>query len=397
MAEKQQQQQQQQQQSALERETELSTDVSSDSESGYSITIRESDSEAEAEAEAKAEDDNSELARRDTDTLRDAERLFPWHGDQLALAERLRKSIELRDPDGNQLELLISLCKAFIFQKLIKDVYTSALVHFLSVLGINEEMGRLRTANDYSYMLAGMVYNIRVLAVESLLPSSCRASQGEAELDEFLEQRKASLADGSYGPMSTMISLLAYGKHIALNHGNAGMIDWPSEEVMTLHGQRIYMEKFRKMVHDVIDKAEHILWEELMWCSSKQERFEIPLDEVEDDVTFTKRGFSFTSKLENGLDKGLDWMLERMMKSDKGRKLRGNTAWQRSKVKQYSKSVDKFRELLLFLVHLTGGQLARGPEITSLRFKNGFFQDRNIFIISGQATTVTRYNKSQLQ
>jgi len=30
--------------------------------------------------------------------------------------------------------------------------------------------------------------------------------------------------DGTHTPMSTMISLLTYGKYIAMNEGNAGMI-----------------------------------------------------------------------------------------------------------------------------------------------------------------------------
>ena len=85
-------------------------------------------------------------------------------------------------------------------------------------------MGRLRTANDYSYVLAGLVYDIRVLAVEYLLPSQERKEQSEAEIDAFLEKRRGFLADGSYSPMSSMLSLLAYGKNLALNHGNASMV-----------------------------------------------------------------------------------------------------------------------------------------------------------------------------
>jgi hypothetical protein len=37
------------------------------------------------------------------------------------------------------------------------------------VLGIDGEMGRLRTAKNYSFMLAGMVYGVRVLGIEKLL------------------------------------------------------------------------------------------------------------------------------------------------------------------------------------------------------------------------------------
>jgi hypothetical protein len=49
-------------------------------------------------------------------------------------------------------------------------MFKSAIIHFLAVLGINEETRRLREANNFSYMLAGMVYYIRVITAEIILP-----------------------------------------------------------------------------------------------------------------------------------------------------------------------------------------------------------------------------------
>ena len=83
-------------------------------------------------------------------------------------------------------------------------------------------MGRLRLAPQYSYMLAGVVYYTRVLAIEALLPSTRRQSQGVEDRERFLRTRREFLADGSYSPMSEMLSLLAYGKHIAMNSGSSG-------------------------------------------------------------------------------------------------------------------------------------------------------------------------------
>jgi hypothetical protein len=55
--------------------------------------------------------------------------------------------------------------------------------------------------------------------------------------------------------------------------------------------------------------------------------------------------------------------------------------WSRNEVRKYLRQVDRFRELLLFCIYVIGGQLARGTEITSIRFRNGFQQDRNVFAI----------------
>ncbi|CAD0089694.1 unnamed protein product, partial [Aureobasidium mustum] len=57
--------------------------------------------------------------------------------------------------------------------------------------------------------------------------------------------------------------------------------------------------------------------------------------------------------------------------------------------------VDKFRELFIFCVHVLSGQPARGTEITSLRFRNGVANHRNVFVLDGRVMTVTSYHKSQ--
>jgi hypothetical protein len=71
-------------------------------------------------------------------------------------------------------------------------------------------------------MLAGIVYYVRVLGVEKLLPTAGRNNQTEEDRDKFLDTRKKYLADGSYSLISEMISLLAYSKHAVMNEGNAG-------------------------------------------------------------------------------------------------------------------------------------------------------------------------------
>jgi hypothetical protein len=94
-------------------------------------------------------------------------------------------------------------------------------VQFLAVLGIDTETKRLRTAKNYSYMLAGIVYCVWVLRVKKLLPAAGRDEQIEDNCNRFLDMRKKYLANSLYSLISEIISLLAYSKHAALNKGNA--------------------------------------------------------------------------------------------------------------------------------------------------------------------------------
>ena len=69
----------------------------------------------------------------------------------------------------------------------------------------------------------------------------------------------------------------------------------------------------------------------------------------------------------------------------------------RKKMEEWKKQITKFQELLLILVHLTGEQLAKNPEILSIKHsssKKG--KRRNMFVEDEAVVTVTRYHKSYM-
>jgi hypothetical protein len=89
-----------------------------------------------------------------------------------------------------------------------------------------------------------------------------------------------------------MISLLAYSKHIALNHGNTGSIFWEEgNQAMKLYGARIVIEKFKAMVGKAIGDAEDLFWQRLIWTADPSGRFVLDLDELTDDVDEVMNGY----------------------------------------------------------------------------------------------------------
>jgi hypothetical protein len=76
-----------------------------------------------------------------------------------------------------RLEVLLNMFASFFFTSTGDKPFSSGLVHFLAVLSIDSDTNRLRTAKNYSYMLAGVVYCMRVLGVEYLFPSASRDEQ----------------------------------------------------------------------------------------------------------------------------------------------------------------------------------------------------------------------------
>jgi hypothetical protein len=160
-----------------------------------------------------------------------------------------------------QLKLLLDLLASFLFTSTGDRPFSSGLVHFLAVLGIDSDTNRLRTAKNYSYMLAGVVYCKRVLSVEHLLPSASRDEQTDEDRERFLQHREKYLADDPYSPMSEALSLLAYGKSVALAAGNAGNAYWSKDKkIFYLHGRPIYISRFRTMAQNIVTEAQQRLW-----------------------------------------------------------------------------------------------------------------------------------------
>ena len=73
-----------------------------------------------------------------------------------------------------------------------------------------------------------------MLALEKLLLRGQRNRQTEEDCNSFLVTRHKQLADGTFSPISKIISMLAYGKHIGLTASNLGNAYW-SEDKQTFY------------------------------------------------------------------------------------------------------------------------------------------------------------------
>jgi hypothetical protein len=81
---------------------------------------------------------------------------------------------------------------------------------------------------------------------------------------------------------------------------------------------------------------------------------------------------------------------EESSRSDSGRPVQ----WRPQEVRRHLRHIQRFLELLSLAVHVAGGQPARGPELLSVRWRNGALQDRNLYVIDGQVAVITRYHKT---
>jgi hypothetical protein len=134
---------------------------------------------------------------------------------------------------------VLRLSHALISQQAYHHPFGSAVVHYLAALGIQTGT--------------------------ALLDASVA---GVAETHSFLAQQASYLVDGSYSPMSEILSLLAYAKFVS--HRTQGRIAgsmWWSADRQTyfLKGRSIQLQLFCEMALRIVAEAERLLWEELLW------------------------------------------------------------------------------------------------------------------------------------
>jgi superfamily II DNA helicase RecQ len=350
--------------------------------------------------ETQQSSDSGEL-----DVMKDCCELTKFSPEQKQLLQDMLESLEAGENEDIQVQKMSALMMSMILQSLKGcDRFDSPVIHFAAVLGIVEDENRLRRGDEYSYMLAGLMYCVRVLFVEHTLPAATRGEQTAKDIDRFLELRKKYLVVGSYSPCSFLIKMLGYGKTMSMQKINQPSITWtrsetnrPDGDILEFHGKPLPIKQFKDAIHDMIREAEDILWKDLMWVARKKDRFEIDLDIIQDDLSLATRGASWVTNEANGMKDKREWMMDQMLKAPKDQQLwdRKKNTWRMTRVREYGQLQRRVKELMLAAGHMTPGPPGRGEEITPIRIRNGFLQERNIYVINGRVGYVTRYHKSQ--
>ncbi|KAF8846480.1 hypothetical protein BDZ45DRAFT_552726, partial [Acephala macrosclerotiorum] len=163
--------------------------------------------------------------------MKDCCELTKFSSEQKQLLQDMLESLESEENENTQVPKMSALIMSMILQSLKNcDRFDSPVIHFAAILRIVENENRLRRSNEYSYMLAGFMYCVRVLFVEHTLSVATRADQTAADIDRFLELRNKYLVVESYSPCSFLIKMLKYSKTMSIQKINQLSITWTRSE-----------------------------------------------------------------------------------------------------------------------------------------------------------------------
>ncbi|KAI9763633.1 MAG: hypothetical protein M1840_000347 [Geoglossum simile] len=288
-------------------------------------------------------------------------------------------------------------------------VHENPLIFFTAVLGIDEKTMTLRSPQFYTRFLAGLVWVNKLLLLEYALPSKAWPNLKLPARDEYpdfgirlAEVRGMHLVDGSYSPQSEILSLLAYGQFVAKQTGGRTVLSWTIDrQTVSIYGNPISMDRYRKFPITLIAKATHLLYEVLMF--GKQPT--VNLECIQDSMTYGIAGYWYGNLPANKLDIGMGYVLEaalvcmqeqRLFKKVKINNRKGHELkWHDVQRNRYLRHATSFKEILFLLMHVTGGQPARGPEIGSVKICNTARTARNIFVLDGMVLFTTEYDKKR--
>jgi superfamily II DNA helicase RecQ len=313
----------------------------------------------------------------------------------------------------------LQFCITLLNQSITRKEYDSPLVCALAVLGVKEE--GWKGPEQYPPILSAVIKVARFMVVQQALelsepfqddeweddsayesdPSRSPARRPKGCLQFVQEMMDKFMVRGSHSPMQWMLDLRTYGLKIHYNTTARGHVEWMGKGELLYKEVHFNMAQFRGMVHGLETECRRLLMDELLFSSSTSAAPipNVPWASMRDNPTDERPGWNFLKDHRTKMPvDGEKWLFERVGNNARIRdtfmKPGTRSGVDPKGVERYMDRVVAFREKLAVLVHMVGGQPARGPELLSIRHSNTVKgSHRNIFVENGMMVLVTRYHK----
>jgi superfamily II DNA or RNA helicase len=215
--------------------------------------------------------------------------------------------------------------------------------------------------------------------------------------DWVSRQVNSFMVRGTRGPMQWMLDLRSYGLKIHFNSSTPGHVTWMGQDELLYKDLHFTMGEFRGFIHGLVGETRRILRRHLLLAPGPIKIPAIPWEQLRDDPTQSKSGWSFLqdSRTKWPTD-GATWLRDRFAQGEShfsGFIHPTTQELHMGKIDQYLDRVVEFREKLSVGIHICAGQPARAPELLSLRHRNTDTAFRNVFIEDGMVALATKYHK----
>lgn len=164
------------------------------------------------------------------------------------------------------------------------DLESTAIARFSGILGIHPYEFSFRRAYDYTPLLSALIWVGQLLFLEYAIPLEVyeTSAQRWPARDEYpdMSQRlrytvkPQYMERGSMAPLGYLIERRQHDRAIARREGPQTNIDWSKEgHELQLDGSSISVSQFRRVIHSVIARCQHLL-DDLLFHWWPENRFE---------------------------------------------------------------------------------------------------------------------------
>jgi RecQ family ATP-dependent DNA helicase len=328
-------------------------------------------------------------------------------------------SQDSQDPELSMIQkACLNFCSSLLNDHITRKEYDSPLVCALAVLGV--KVNGWMDASNYPPILSAMIKVSRFMVIQQGLEMSrqdfgrskpdsedSQSSSSSQEVDEFIGQgclkcvvkmMDRFMVRGSHGPMQWMLDLRTYGLKIHYNTTSEGHIDWVGDQILYKSIQ-FSMGEFRGMIHGLVVETRRMLMKDLIFEDDGFKPPGVPWQLLRDNPIENTPGWNFIQDARNRFEVDGKWWLYNRIGQNENVKRKfikpgQGLTWNRVGIEGYMHQVMEYREKLLMLIHVTGGQPARAPELLSIRHSNTIKgEHRNVFVEDGLIVFMTRYHK----
>ena len=323
-----------------------------------------------------------------------------YTANQLAALRELMAELE-KEPSEKEVDKLVLKASVLLIQHEDFEKERSALLYYTGVMGYHIGWKRWRGPGEYTNMLAGLQWVMRILIVESALPSEERDNWRILHQDNPLSCFKDShiyLVEGEPYPYDEIHKLLNYGMKSSNNGQSRSRMSWsPDGKYILFDGRPLWMSAWKKFVEGLVGEAEGMLSKLLFRGDEKLPS--INLHSWNDDQCNSQPGHSFPLEDPNAGKKAQKRMMKGLKQSRKWRHMLDRApddlTFNPEGVKDYKEQDVQFRILLLLIITITCGLSGRGQEMMSMKYMNTDRMQRHFVLLHGQMMAITEYHKSQ--
>jgi hypothetical protein len=173
----------------------------------------------------------------------------------------------------------LRLSIALLDHTLKGDLFESALVGFLAVLGVDAEKQTFRDAYTYTPSLSGLVKMAQMLVVQEAVMQADE-DQVEHPADALDEMRERFMVHGTRSPFAWITRLRTYGKKIQNTTTSLGYIYWSEDQQrLSYKGLEMTMESFRRFVQAEVREAQQSL--EMLFLLHEEESRESVIPSIQ--------------------------------------------------------------------------------------------------------------------